>query len=914
MALEGPGGALIGFPVVTLSQPLAEEQSQEDVLASLSFADVTAAVGLSAVRSAESAGAHLAVSDVDGDGDDDIYVATAEGGFLLRNDLGTFVDVTEEAGAQVPDGVAAIFADYDNDGYLDLFVARRGPDALLRNGGAGAFENVSTVASIQDVRVSYDPLFLDADHDGDLDLLLPGPGPNRLFRNNGDGSFLETAERMGLAGRPGDHWTASFGDFDGDAGLDLVVANEDAGTMLYRNMLEGRFEDVTAASGLEPGTGGVALAVGDYNNDGSLDLFLAGAGAAQSGLFTNRGDGSFEADRRPSTMLAALQDLSVRQATFLDFDNDGWLDLLVAGEPRGDTPALRLFRNGAPGRFDDVSSLLPLNVGPVRRFAVLDYGEDGDLDLLVTKTDGTLRLLRNDGGDANHYLKLQLTGLMVAGSKNNHFGIGAQVEVRAGTMYQMRVVTRPQTHFGLGQRSTADVLRIVWTNGVPQNVFYPESDQDLVEEQILKGSCPFLYAWNGERYEFVTDVMWRSALGMPLDIMGGGDLGYAPAASSREYIRIPGTALRPKDGTYSIQVTGELWETGYLDELKLLLVDHPDSVQILLDERFVPPGDATLRIYQVREARRPVAATDEHGRDLLPLLLERDDHYVSQFRLGRFQGVTEMHDLVLDLGELDPRDDVTLFLNGWIFPTDASINVALSQSDRLQSVPPQVQVVGADGEWLTVIENMSFPSGKAKTVVVDLAGKFPTRDRRVRIRTNMQIYWDQVFYAVGDVRGPTPQTTLHPTAADLHFRGFSRMYRKGGRYGPFWFDYGSVTEEQPWLPLRGQFTRFGDVTDLVQHPDDRYVVFGPGDEITIEFDASAAPSLPTGWRRDFLLYSDSWLKDADLNTGTGQMVEPLPFHGMSRYPYGADESYPTDNDHQRYLRHYTTRRMPSGDR
>jgi hypothetical protein len=277
-------------------------------------------------------------------------------------------------------------------------------------------------------------------------------------------------------------------------------------------------------------------------------------------------------------------------------------------------------------------------------------------------------LLRNDGGDANHYLKLQLTGLMVAGSKNNHFGIGATVEVRAGGMYQMRVVTQPVTYFGLGQRLKADALRIVWTNGVPQNVFSPAGDQGLVEEQILKGSCPFFYAWNGERYEFVTDVMWRSALGMPLDIMGGGGRGYAPAAASREYIRIPGDALRPKDGVYSVQVTGELWETGYLDEVKLVVVDHPDSVRMLVDERFVPPGDAALRIYQVAHPRAPVAATDEHGRDLLPLLLERDDRYVSQFRLGRFQGLTEAHDLVLDLGKLAPRQDVTLFLNGWIFP------------------------------------------------------------------------------------------------------------------------------------------------------------------------------------------------------------------------------------------------------
>ena len=913
-ALQGPGGVLIGFPIVTLSQAVTEQQSQADVLASLRFSDVTTAAGLGTVRLGAPAGAHLAVGDYDGDGDDDIYAATAGGGVLLRNDVGVFADVTEKAGVRATGGVAAIFDDYDNDGHPDLFVARQGGDALFQNRGDGTFLDVTRSAGIHDVQPSYAPLFLDADHDGDLDLLLPGPGPNRLYRNNGDGSFLESAQRMGIAGQTGNHRAAAFGDFDGDAGLDLIVANEDAGIELYRNMLEGRFANVTASSGVEPGTGVVALAVGDYNNDGSLDLFLAGARAGASSLFTNKGDGSFARDRRPTSMFRALRDLSVRQAEFLDFDNDGWLDLLVAGEAQGGGRSVLLFRNGAPGRFDAVSSLLPEDLGSARRVAVFDYDEDGDLDLVVAQADGTLRLLRNDGGNANHYLKLQLTGLMVAGSKNNHFGIGATVEVRAGGMYQMRVVTQPVTYFGLGQRLKADALRIVWTNGVPQNVFYPAGDQGLVEEQILKGSCPFLYAWNGERYEFVTDVMWRSALGMPLDIMGGAAAGgYAPAAASREYIEIPGGALRPKDGVYSVQVTGELWETGYVDELKLVVVDHPDSVHVLLDERFVPPGDATLRIYRVTHPRAPVAATDEHGRDLLPLLLERDDRYVSQFRLGRFQGLTEAHDLVLDLGALDPRQDVTLFLNGWIFPTDASINVALSQSKRLASLPPQVQVVGPDGQWHTVIDNVGFPSGKAETVVVDLAGKFLSRDRRVRIRTNMQIYWDQVFFATGDLRGPAPQAILEPTAANLHYRGFSRMYRKGGRYGPFWFDYGDVTRQQRWLRLNGLFTRFGDVLRLLERADDMYVVFGPGDEITVEFDADNAPPLPTGWRRDFLLYSDSWLKDADLNTGTGQAVEPLPFHGMSRYPYGAEESYPADAEHQRYLRRYNTRRMPRSE-
>lgn len=906
MDLEGPGGVLIGFPVVTFSQPMAELQEVEDVLAALRFTDATGVAGLDAIPAGDPARTHMAVADYDGDGDQDLYVGRSDRGFLLRNDLGVFTDVAAEAGVEVTGGLTAIFGDYDNDGHLDLHVAREGRDVLLHNRGDGTFRDVARSAGLGDEKPSEASLFLDIDHDGDLDLLLVGERPDRLYRNNGDGRFTEATERMGLTRPAGTGVDAVFGDFDGDVGLDVILARRDSGIVHYHNLFEGRFEDVTERSGIAPDVGAGALAAGDYNNDGFLDLFLAAAGG-NSRLYLNRGDGTFEVDARPTAMYGTLVGISPHDATFLDFDNDGWLDLLVGGERNGAGRGVMLFRNGAPGRFDDMSSLLPDDVGSVRRLAVLDYAEDGDVDILVALQDGRVRLLRNDGGDANHYLKIRLTGLRVGSSKNNYFGIGAKVEVRAGGAYQMRVVTDPVTHFGLGERLKADVVRIVWTNGVPQNVFYPGSDQDLVEEQVLKGSCPFLYAWNGERYEFVTDVMWRSALGMPLDIMGGAH-GYAPAAASREFVKVPGDALRARNGRYSIQLTGELWETGYADEVKLVAVDHPDSVAVYVDEKFVPPGPPELNLYQVTRTYLPVAATDEHGRDLLPLLLERDDRYVSQFDLGKYQGLAATHDLILDLSAAAEAGDVTLFLNGWIFPTDASINVAMSQSGGLRSVPPVVQVVDGRGEWRTVIENMSFPSGKAKTVVVDLGGKFLSADRRVRIRTNMQIYWDQAFYTTGEARSPVRMTTLAPLAADLHYRGFSRMYRKGGRYGPHWFDYSNLTTEQKWLDLNGSFTRYGDVVELLTLSDDKYVVFGPGDEITVEFDAGEAPPLPPGWRRDFLLYSVSWLKDADLNTGAGQTVDPLPFHGMTRYPYGSDESYPTDGDHRRYLSTYNTRR------
>ena len=503
-------------------------------------------------------------------------------------------------------------------------------------------------------------------------------------------------------------------------------------------------------------------------------------------------------------------------------------------------------------------------------------------------------------------MNVELKGLRDGSGKNNAFGIGARLELRAGEIYQTRVATGRVTHFGLGPHLKADVLRMEWPNGVPQTVYFPGSDQDVVEREMLKGSCALAYTWDGKRFRFVTDAMWRSALGMPLGLMGSTSA-FAPAGASQEYLRIPGDALEPRDGRYVLQLTEELWETAYADEVKLLAVDHPDSVDVFVDERFVPPGAVKLRLFQVAQRELPLSATDERGNDVLPALRESDDVYVSNLTPTKYQGVVEPHDLILDLGDAAGRAGTFLFLRGWIYPTDASINVALGQQSAIKVASPSLEVRDAKGRWHTAIANIGFPSGKDKTMVVDLAGKFPTADHHVRIRTNMQIYWDQAFVSRDLANSPVKTTTLAPLSADLHFRGFSRMYRKGGRYGPYWFAYDDVAKESPWRPIEGAFTRFGDVLPLLRNPDDMYVIMGPGDEATIQFDASSAKSLPPGWKRDFLLYTDGWIKDSDLNTAFGTTVGPLPFHGVQAYPFKSAETYPTDPQHQRYLREYDTR-------
>ena len=862
----------------------------------------------------------VAAGDIDGDGTDDIFISTwspqtqTSVARLYRVQGGYVLDATERANISLPKGASyATFADFDNDGWLDLFaIGGEGRGHLFRNNGNGTFADVTEKAGVADVKDAGKALFVDLDHDGDLDLLLVGNGQRTVYRNNLDGTFTDATAGLGLAGA-GDARDAAFGDFDGDGRVDVAIANAHGGDVLLHNGGAERFSDVTAASGLAGGTGSGAVAVGDYDNDGDLDLVVASATGGAPTLWRNDGNGVFTRDARSSAAMRNVRTSDGVVATFVDYDNDGWLDLVVANAPttRG-KGSIFLFRNDGTGTFLDRSTLLPEAVrsAGASAIAIDDVDDDGDEDLVLIDGAGAARLLRNDFGNSNLAVNIELKSLGTGSGKNNAFGIGARLELRAGDIYQTRVATARTTHFGLGKHLKADVLRIEWPNGVPQTAYFPGSDQDVVEREMLKGSCAFAYTWDGKRFRFVTDAMWRSALGMPLGLMGSTSA-FAPAGASQEYLRIPGDALQPRDGRYVLQLTEELWETAYADQVKLVAVDHPDSVDMFVDERFVPPGPVRLKLFQVAQRHLPLSAVDERGTDVLPALRESDDVYVSNLTPTRYQGVVEPHDLVLDLGAEAGQPATALFLRGWIYPTDASINVALSQQSTIKLASPSLEVRDAGGRWRTAIANIGFPSGKDKTIVIDLAGKFPTADHHVRIRTTMQIYWDQAFIARTLTDGPLKTTTLAPVSADLHSRGFSRMFRKGGRYGPYWFAYDDLEKESPWRPIAGAFTRFGDVLPLLGDPDDKYVIMAPGDETTIEFDASSGSALPKGWKRDFLLYTDGWIKDSDLNTAFGTTVGPLPFHAVGSYPYGPMDAYPADSGHQRYLREYDTRVVKS---
>lgn len=911
---------LAGHVAFTISddEHVSYDTKGKGILASLNFTDATELAGLGVAKEENAQSSVLAKADRDGVGNLYVYAGFASGAsskhYLMVSKSGAF-DACNVIGGLDHDGqdLDAAFADYDNDGYQDLFIATTKGILLYKNHGDGSFSRITDDIGLGNTANAGKMLFGDFDQDGDLDMYITQKdGTNKFFRNNGDGTFTEQAAAMGLTGAPHGTLAMDFGDWDNDGDLDIVTLNQ-KGLSLFDNNRHSKFKDITDSVGLRnPAYSGASVAFGDYNNDGLLDIVVAGGSNGKCSLLKNTGHG-FVNDLASGTLNNALKGIAVKDVAFFDFDNDGHQDLLVAGINADKSKSgIRLFHNDTTKGFSDVSYLLPKTATQAQHIKIGDLDLDGDEDILLSGPTG-ITMLRNDGGNMNRYIQVQLLGLSYGNSKNNRLGIGAQIEVKAGDLYQLKTATGPITSFGVGTRSKIDAVRIIWPNGVPQTIVDPSRKQKILEVEQLKGSCPFLFTWNGKNYEFVKDMLWRSALGMPLAV-NGHDTTYSFSDASKEYLLVPGEKLKPKNGKYSIKITEELWEAVYFDKVGLVAVDHPDSVDVYADERFVPPPFPGKKVYEVAEKHLPVTAIDDKGNNLLPKISNYDFQYASSFSLGKYQGLAQDHDLILDLGDKAHADSLRLFLRGWIFPTDASINTAMTQSAKYKIHPPSLQVINKKGEWQTVIPNLGFPMGRDKMVIANLSGKFLTdNDRRVRIRTNMQIYWDQIFFSAGNVKAPVKMNNLHMVDAQLAYRGYSASYRKGGPFGPEWFDYYHTSQGQKWRDLTGNYTRYGDVLPLLQKADDEYIITDGGDEISIDFDAAKLPVLQKGWKRDFLIYSEGWVKDGDLNTAAGQTVAPLPFHKMPTYPYGKGITYPNDEEHRDYQQKYNTRKVTTLD-
>ena len=887
-------------------------------------------------------GSGVAMADVDGDGSEDLFFANAGGDaprpalFLNRSTAGAikFSRPATEQLQEIGPALSAAFGDLDKDGDADLAISGFHRVLVLTNDGKGVFSDASVragVAGKSSAGVLGGISLADVDHDSDLDIYVAGflasgsgafpsgwpGGESLLFINATDPNqglrFVESAAgaKVTHAGRRATG--ALFSDLDNDRDIDFALACPADGSTVYANQRDGTFLDLGAAAGLPGQAPILGLAAGDFTKDGWVDLAATTWDGGVPRLFRNMT--ADQPGRAPYFVLDVMATADLARAetgplfgvAFVDFDLDGYLDLVAVNG--GDTgPALLVYRNGGEGRYEEAGQLTGIGAIKARNgrgLAIGDLDRDGDPDFVISNAGGTPIVIRNDGGNKNHWIRVATAGL-----HSNGAGIGSKVEVKSGGLWQKLEVTAGSGYlsqsaaaplFGLGARARVDVVRVLWPGGVLQDEIQQKADAVFaVKELDRKGSsCPILYADNG------------SGIGFVSDFLGGSAIGYRTGLSSfntpdtDEYVMVRGDQLVPRHGALDLRMVNQLEETIYFDRARLLAVDHPTGVEILPDERLMDsPPFPSFKIHAVARTAPPAAAWDDSGRDLTQTLTAIDRLYAGPQAAGpgdSFKGYAPLHHLMLDLGDLHDGAPAVLLLHGWIDYADSTSNIAAAQAG-LALVSPWLEALdetaieeedvvevaipgGATrrGRWTRVLPKMGFPAGLPKTMTVDLTGLLPPGARVIRIGTSMRIFWDQMRLATQLSPVPPTLTALEARAAVLRYRGFPALSSPDGR-PPERYDYAADQGIVQWKSHAGGYTRYGDVRELLLTVDDRYVITRPGDEIALEFPAAGLPPLPEGWSRDYLLYADGFGKDMDINSSRPDTVEPLPYHGMASYP------------------------------
>jgi Tfp pilus assembly protein PilF len=854
-------------------------------------------------KSTETGGACM--MDVTGSGQMDLVLMQSGAQairVLHRRADGSFEEVDAAAAGLKASGhaVACAVGDYDADTLNDLAVAMDDKVLLFRNLGKGKFQDVTTEAGTVPRNHPTGITFVDYDHDGDLDLLLTGTplekgaAPNVLWRNNGDKTFTEWTEPTGLGGS-GSTAAAILTDFNNDRAVDLAVTGDGAAPVLFVNPREGKYPTQSLYENEKlPPTEGIAVL--DYNKDGWMDIAVTHAGAPGVTLWQNR-PGPNNVGRRFERVALPLHGAARGWGvTPIDIDNDGWIDLAVIVETSAG-PRVKVFRNRGDGSFEDVSHAIGLDnvvLRAPRGLISADVDGDGAADLIVTQLNAPPVLLRNVGANKNHFVRLDLSGYA-----DNKTALGSKVEIFANGQWQKwelagasgyQTQAPPQILVGLGRAEGIDLLRILWPTGVLQDeIDLPHTQVIAMKEADRRGSsCPVLFAWDGHKYKLVTDVIGAAVVGH----------WFTPARRNipnpGEWIKVDGNRLAEVNGKLSLRFIEPMEEVNYIDQLRLVAVDHPENVEVNPDERFLDdPPFASGRAVASSSTRLPLGAWDGEGRDVIDKLSVRDHQFASGFVPLPYDGFANVHTLTLDLGEVSPDAPLKLLMTGYVNYFSATSLYAAWQAG-VKPISPYVEAQLPDGNWQRVSGDAGFPAGLERTIVVDLTGKLPAGTRRIRLVTNLEIYWDQVLID-NNPEAESHSTEVPLTLATEHFRGYPTQI-EGASPGDLDYDYDRVSLTGPFQHQRGNYTRFGDVTALVQGIDDRFAIFGSGEEIATEFDASKLPALPPHWKRDYFFYANGFVKDMDWWDASPFTVAQLPFHKMSTYPYPASEKFPDDAD------------------
>ena len=767
-----------------------------------------------------------------------------------------------------PDSVLAV--DFNYDFKSDLVLAGAGGVRLFRQDRPDSFADVTAATKLPAsiLNAAYTGAWaVDIEADGDLDTVLGSAnGLPVVLRNNGDNTFQAIHPFSHVSGIRQFAWA----DFNGDGTPDAALIDGTGHLHVFLNERSGNFHEIALPAQT---ISAKAIAVGDADHSGPLSLLVADASGSVTAMNLPSDSGAWAVSTLkgitvPDSLLNADPRLLVA-----DFDNNGTFDLLAFSNTSFQPPALWL--QGADSQFQQLAH----TTDPVASLAAADLRTNGRLDLVALASDGSPTDFINRGTKNYHWQTIRPRARQTTGDQRvNSFGIGGEIEIRSGLLPQKQSITSPELHFGLGEQTGTDVARIVWPNGSVRAEFALKADQPVLTEQRLKGSCPFLFAWNGHAMQFVKDtVPWGSAIGLRINAIGP-----ARVAATEEWYKIGSDQLAPHDGFYDLRITGELWETYYYDSLRLMTVDHPASTEIFTDERFVVPP-VKLAVTAVQTPQPIARAIDDNGQDVTAILRSVDGHYLDTFGRGQYQGVTRDHYVEIELPPTIPaHGPLWLLATGWLHPSDSSLNIAMGQGHHAAPRPLSLEIPDGHGGWRTVQSNLGFPAGRNKTCLIDITGLFPAgTPRELRLRTNLEVYWDSIEWAAG---APSPDikiTPLRPSTADLHYRGYSVIHQANAS-SPEIPDYNRLASTtQIWRDLSGYYTRYGDVRELLAAADDRYIIMNAGDELALRF--AAPPPPPPGFVRDYVLDGDGWIKDGDYNSTYSASVLPYPYHARQIY-------------------------------
>ncbi len=693
---------------------------------------------------------------------------------------------------------------------------------------------------------NYNKIFtLDIEIDGDLDLILATENASPIvLQNNADGIFKEIKlfnEIKGLR----DFVSADF-DEDGDSDVALIDSN--GKLFYYTNERGGQFQ--IRQNPID--TKVLALKIADTNGDSKLDLNVL----TENSLVrvSDKNDGT---DWEKTEILASdcKENCSLLIA---DFDNNGSNDVVINN---------KIWLSDKDLKF----SALPNLNGKVTDF--VDFNGDGKLDLVGTNEQNQPTNFINQSSKNYSWQIIRPRSAKAEGDQRvNSFGIGGEMEIRTGLLAQKSVITTPQVHFGLGEQNSTDLLRIIWGNGFIQAEFDMQKDQQILVKQRLTGSCPHLFAWNGNEFKLVKD---SAPLGTSLGLKVSENQ-VLPVIQTEEWYKISGEQLKPKDGFYELRITDELWESYYVDRYNLLVVDHPKNTQVFVNEQYPIPSE--LKYVTTTEPKNFVSAIDEKGNDVSKLIANLDEIHLDTFEDGRYQGVAKEHFVELELpSEISQSQQIHIIADGWLHPTDTSLNVAISQSSHEKPKSLSLDVLDEKGNWKTVKDDFGVPAGKLKTMVIDL----PKGTKKCRLRTNMEIFWDKLVWAetVSDTVNVTNKLEL--SNAELRFRGFSHIEKKNDSSPEIPVYNQIATTIQRWRSIEGYYTRYGDIRELLTKTDDRYALVHSGDEMILKF-AELSP-VREGFVRDFVIIGDGWIKEGDYNNVFSKTLLPLPTHESNDY-------------------------------